>query len=126
MDDRETVVLKQIIHFQVSKSFELERKLNLTPRQLSYSLKKINIELKRNNLSSITRSNSGQFFIPNESKNFLEKQIQNIPDTNRYFNEDQRMYLIILYLLTSGEIVSLVHIYEFLNVRQIVKFKLNI
>ena len=116
LDDRETVVLKQIIHFQISKSFELERKLNLTPRQLSYSLKKINIELKRNNLSSITRSNSGQFFIPNESKNFLEKQIQNIPDTNRYFNEDQRMYLIILYLLTSGEIVSLVHIYEFLNV----------
>lgn len=87
MDDRETVVLKQIIHFQVNKSFELEHKLNLTPRQLSYSLKKINIELKRNNLSSITRSNAGQFFIPGESKRFLEKQIQNIPDTNRYFNE---------------------------------------
>lgn len=116
MDDRETVVLKQIIHFQVNKSFELEHKLNLTPRQLSYSLKKINIELKRNNLSSITRSNAGQFFIPGESKRFLEKQIQNIPDTNRYFNENQRMYLIILYLLTSGEIVSLVHIYEFLSV----------
>ncbi|HIY92634.1 BglG family transcription antiterminator [Companilactobacillus sp. HBUAS56275] len=116
MDDRETVVLKQIIHFQVNKSFELERKLNLTPRQLSYSLKKINIELDRNNLASITRSNAGQFFIPNESKSFLEKQIQSIPDTNRYFNENQRMYLTILYLLTSGEIVSLVHIYEFLNV----------
>lgn len=116
MDDRESIVLKQLIHFQINKSFELERKLNLTPRQLSYSLKKINNELRSNNLSIISRSNSGQFFIPNETKDFLAKQIQDVSSTNRYFNEEQRMYLIILYLLTSGEEISLVHIYEFLTI----------
>ncbi|WP_334352722.1 BglG family transcription antiterminator [Companilactobacillus sp. HBUAS56257] len=116
MDDREVTILKQIIQFKIDKSFDLERKLNLTPRQLSYSLKKINDELDLDGLPSISRSNSGQIFVPEGSKEYLLSQLQNVPERNRYFNEDQRMYLIILYLLTSKEDISLVHIYEYLAI----------
>jgi len=116
LDDREVTVLKQIFQFKISKSFDLERKLNLTPRQLSYSLKKINDELSINKLPIISRSSSGQFFVPIGSREFLSAQLQNTPELNRYFNEDQRMYLIILYLLTNKEMVSLVHIYEYLAI----------
>ena len=64
MDDREVTILKQIIQFKIDKSFDLERKLNLTPRQLSYSFKKINNELNLDGLPSISGSNSGQGFVP--------------------------------------------------------------
>lgn len=116
MDDREVTILKQIIQFKIDKSFDLERKLNLTPRQLSYSFKKINNELNLDGLPSISRSNSGQVFVPSGSKEYLLSQLQNVPERNRYFNEDQRMYLIILYLLTSEVDISLVHIYEYLAI----------
>ncbi|MBH8599634.1 BglG family transcription antiterminator [Thermoactinomyces sp. CICC 10523] len=109
--DRYKKILNELTSNPSITSIELEKKYNLTRRQLGYSIDKINDWLMINNLPVIERTRKGHFVI---AQSVLEKlgrnlkQIEDVVDTT-ILTEEQRVQLIILMLLSSKEELSLNH-----------------
>lgn len=119
---RELQIVNEIIRNPEIKSGDIQTKLSLTKRQISYSIKKINDELGQHDKSLIRRNKNGTFLIDksilayfiNASKFHKSKADQTSAYT--YHNEHDRVILLILYILTSQEELALVHIYDYLKV----------
>jgi transcriptional antiterminator/mannitol/fructose-specific phosphotransferase system IIA component (Ntr-type) len=109
--DRYKKILNELTSNPSITSIELEKKYNLTRRQLGYSIDKINDWLMINNLPVIERTRKGHFVIAQsviEKLGRNHKQIEDAIDTT-ILTEEQRVQLIILMLLSSKEELSLNH-----------------
>ncbi|SDM65532.1 BglG family transcription antiterminator [Sediminibacillus halophilus] len=109
MDDRSDRILKEILNYPGTTSKQLEKKYNLSRRQLGYSLGKINSRLKENKLPVIERTRQGQFLIGQEVYFYFNRDSEAIEEAGApVLSEKQRVYLIAL-MLISREDLSLYH-----------------
>ncbi|WP_371069300.1 BglG family transcription antiterminator [Sediminibacillus sp. JSM 1682029] len=108
MDDRSDRILKEILNYPGTTSKQLEKKYNLSRRQLGYSLGKINSRLKENKLPAIERTRQGQFLIGQEVYFYFNRDSEVIETSAPALSEKQRVQLIAL-MLVSREDLSLFH-----------------
>ncbi|CAH0345456.1 hypothetical protein BCI9360_01742 [Bacillus sp. CECT 9360] len=111
LSDRHNEILDQLTSNPGITSIELEKKYTLTRRQLGYSIDKINDWLRINKLPVIERTRKGQFVIAQSVIAKLGGNHERILATAdmTILTEEQRVYLIILMLLSSKEELSLNH-----------------
>lgn len=102
---REIDILNIIVQLNVTNSKQLSDKLNLTNRQISYSLRKINEELETCGLEKIIRHKNGEWIY---SLRDLQKLLNTINqnkenDIDEYFESKYRIYAEIVYLFINEE-----------------------
>ncbi|MFC4557638.1 BglG family transcription antiterminator [Virgibacillus kekensis] len=115
LDDRSNKLLEDIISIPGIKGKDLETKYSLSRRQLGYSFDKINNWLSSNNLPEIIRTKQGHFVV---DQSVITKLISTPEKTDfemSILSEEQRIYLIILMILSNKEL-SLIHFTSELDV----------
>lgn len=125
---REMQVISFIIFGHEIKTKDMEKDLNLTRRQIGYSLKKINVFLIDNNVPPIERKANGTYLVLKDTRQFFIKHFslkENIDarskkkvmsDSKEYF--DSRLRKNLLFLLLTVKSKHLTEIAEFLKVSQ--------
>src|SRR5690625_985249 len=109
LDDRSHKLLNKLLNDPSITSKKLEKKYNLTRRQLGYSFDKINDWLSAKNFPEIKRTRQGQFIIPPIILTKMTNEtIKPIKETYIY-SKTQRIYMILLMLLSREEELSLNH-----------------
>ncbi|HBL1458632.1 TPA: BglG family transcription antiterminator [Enterococcus faecium] len=105
MSARDQEILRQLIKHRSLKEAELLNELELSSRQLAYSIKAINEKLSEKQLPLIERRN-GYYYAKNESADYLtiHQSAQDI-----IFSKDDRVYLLLIMILTRVEELSLDH-----------------
>lgn len=109
IDKRSYFILQKIItNHNTITGKEIEKTYNISRKQLSYSMTKINDYLTTLNLEPIKRENTGYFIVPNS---VIEKFITEDNKEKDYyiFNDKERLYIIILILFTRKEEISVNH-----------------
>jgi transcriptional antiterminator/mannitol/fructose-specific phosphotransferase system IIA component (Ntr-type) len=117
LDDRASIILGLIVNNTQITGKEIENKMEISRKQLSYSLSKINEFLKDNEYEIIKRAKTGKFIISGDvvaEYSSVEEKVENKVD----FNEEERLSLINLILLTNVTILST---YDFTNILKISK-----
>lgn len=114
MNDRASQILNLLIKNPDYKVSNIEKLLNLTRRQVNYSLNQINDDLIQNNLPKIIKNSDGSIMIPKEILNYYSRRTLDI--TSMFFSENERIDIICLYLAINHEDVSLNHLMEILKV----------
>ncbi|UOF90403.1 BglG family transcription antiterminator [Fodinisporobacter ferrooxydans] len=116
LDDRSSSLLREILMSPGLKSCVLEKKVKLTRRQINYSIDKINDWLVRNNLPTIKKNRQGIFLVDSV---LYERFPELSPDSSVYEyypTEKERSDLLLLYLLSRTEELSLLHLTSALRV----------
>jgi transcriptional antiterminator/mannitol/fructose-specific phosphotransferase system IIA component (Ntr-type) len=117
LDDRSVNLLKELIRTPQIKNRELEGKYNLSRRQITYSIDKINQWLQTKQLQPISKSRNGNFIIDKKLFELFSEGNTDTEQLEEYIpTEKERALLIILYLLGKKEEISLFHIIDLLNV----------
>lgn len=108
LDERGYTVLKTIVNNPAITGKEVEASLQLSRKQLSYTIEKINDYLQDNGMPKIERLRTGKFIIPIE---VLEQyQTEEIGGGTTYIYADkERGFLIFLMLLCIREELSIYH-----------------
>ncbi|WP_152657851.1 BglG family transcription antiterminator [Oceanobacillus sp. CFH 90083] len=116
LDIRSRLIMQSLLRNPFITSKELVEHQQISKRQLTYSLSKINEYLKMKGFPRIVRSKTGLFIIPDEL--FIQQQHQSKAAENHqdFFTEEQRILVIILMTLTSAEELSLIHFASSLKV----------
>ncbi len=107
---RSKKILDELISNPRVTSMILEKKYDISRRQLGYSFNKINEWLMARNLPVIERTRQGHFIIDQSVFTMLlsaEEEVNTIDDP--LFTEEQRVYFILMMLLSSDEELSLSH-----------------
>lgn len=116
LDSRSRTIFDELMSNPGVTSKELEVMYNLTRRQLGYSFDKINDWLQAKNLPIIERTRQGHFIIEHRIlSNYSNEKIVESSDMN-IISETQRIYLIIMMLLSKQEELSLLHFTSELDV----------
>ncbi|KYD04370.1 BglG family transcription antiterminator [Saccharococcus caldoxylosilyticus] len=113
LDGRSIHLLREVIRNPNISSKELEKKYQLSRRQIGYSFEKINMWLRSKNMNEIERTKSGYFLIDKTLKSKLNLEL-NLDEEFGYENLNelskmQRVNIILLMLLSKTEELSLVH-----------------
>lgn len=116
LNERSRSILDELVSNPSITSTALENKYNLTRRQLGYSFNKINEWLLTKNLPAIERTRQGQFIINQSVFTTFNGEEENNPVEAAVLSENQRIYLIIMMLLSLEEELSLNHFTIELNV----------
>uniref|UniRef100_UPI00403F9D29 BglG family transcription antiterminator n=1 Tax=Candidatus Enterococcus willemsii TaxID=1857215 RepID=UPI00403F9D29 len=105
MSDRNQDILRQLIKNKKIKEETLLTEFGITARQLSYTIQNINDKLMEKGLSIIEKQ-QGYFICPRETIDYLtiHQTLQDI-----VFSKEDRMYLILIMILTRKEELSLDH-----------------
>ncbi len=109
IDKRSYFLLQEIVsNHNTITGKELEKTYNISRKQLSYSMSKINDYLTTLNLEPIKRENTGHFIVPNS---VIEKFIvEDNKEKDFYvFNDKERLYIILLMLFTRKKEISVNH-----------------
>lgn len=110
MEERSRKILNYLISNPSTTSAAIEKKFELTKRQLGYTISKINEWLESNNLPMIERTRQGQFVI--DQAIFTEvaatQELTFVSDSP-ILTEEHRVYVILMMLLSSTEELSLNH-----------------
>ncbi|UOQ94684.1 BglG family transcription antiterminator [Halobacillus shinanisalinarum] len=109
LDDRSKRILDKLVSNPSITSMDLEKKYDLTRRQLGYSFNKINEWLMTKNLPVIERTRRGHFIIEQSVFTKLNGEEESPALDKTVLSENQRVYLIIMMLLSSEEELSLNH-----------------
>ncbi|PEQ95213.1 PTS fructose transporter subunit IIA [Bacillus sp. AFS006103] len=88
----------------------------LSKRQISYDLEKVNHWLKVNNLTPIPFKGNQYIEIPEDVIEYFQKQQQNNLDRDFNLTEEERLIFIYLYLFIRQEPISSVHLTQLLQV----------
>lgn len=118
LDQRVFSVLDSIVKDPAMSSSHLEEKFNLSRKQLSYTLKKLNNFLESNHFKPIQRNKAGHFFVDNSIIDYFHRRDEFSFNRRYLFSEQERGQMIIFLLLTRSERLSLLHLSSFLNVSQ--------
>jgi len=103
------MIFDELMDNPSTTSKELEEKYNLTRRQLGYSFEKINDMLQAKNLPVIERTRQGHFIIDHTIFSNYSNERVVVSTNSNIISESQRVYLIILMLLSKDEDLSLIH-----------------
>lgn len=115
LDERSNLILKRVVSNPGISNTELERKYQLSRRQISYSFTKINDWLKSNNYPKIQRTNGGKFIIDPLLMELFAEKVEH--SAGSYIpSEKERAQLVLLMLLSSEEELSLLHFSSSLSV----------
>ncbi|UOQ46551.1 BglG family transcription antiterminator [Halobacillus salinarum] len=104
---RSKKIIDELLSNPSIKSIDLEKKLNLTSRQLGYSIQKLNDWLMSNSLPVIERTRQGHFLISEDV--FIALHGENSMKPSQVLTEQQRVYILILMVVSSQEELSLNH-----------------
>ncbi|MFD2922255.1 BglG family transcription antiterminator [Halobacillus naozhouensis] len=116
LDERSKRILDELVSNPSITSLAIEKKYNLTRRQLGYSFNKINEWLMVENLPVIERTRKGHFIIDQSVFTKLCCEEESTPLKLTALTESQRVDLIIMMLLSSKEELSLNHFTSELDV----------
>ncbi|MCX8650523.1 BglG family transcription antiterminator [Gilliamella sp. B2776] len=118
VDKRIHTVLNALIQNPSISGVELQAEFGLTRKQLSYTFKKINDFLESSNLELIKRFKTGKFSVPKHViETFRDEPVSKT--IGRYiYSEDERVHLLLFFLLTRTERLSLIHLSSALTVSQ--------
>ncbi|PAV31268.1 transcription antiterminator BglG [Virgibacillus profundi] len=109
LDDRSKVIVDDLLSNPSVSSKDLEKKYDLTRRQLGYSINKINDWLKDSNLPAIERTRQGHFIIDQTVFTNLASELPKVlPADMNILSENQRVYMIVMMILSNEEL-SLFH-----------------
>lgn len=118
LDKRSLDIVKTLIKNPQIKSKELEESMDLTRRQINYSIKKINESLDTLGLPKIDRSRNGHFIVNKQIIDYLTKSEPSVSSKSTYYipTENERILYLVLYLIAKTEDISLAHMAEVLEV----------
>ncbi|MFB4167237.1 BglG family transcription antiterminator [Virgibacillus sp. JSM 102003] len=109
LSERDNKVLNELISNPGVTSLAIEKKYNLTRRQLGYSINKINDWLMRKDLPSIERTRQGYFVIDQSVFTMYSVENESVPMDTAILTGEQRVQIIIMMLLSTEEELSLNH-----------------
>lgn len=118
VDKRIHQVLEAIVQNPSTTGTELEAQLGLSRKQLSYTLQKVNDFLESNHLEPIKRFKTGKFSVPKLVIETFRDTGEPITVRRYVYSEDERINLMIFYLLIRSERLSLIHLSSALMVSQ--------
>ncbi|NUF49638.1 BglG family transcription antiterminator [Gilliamella sp. ESL0250] len=118
VDKRIHAVLKALIHNPNMSGVELQSEFGLTRKQLSYTIKKINDFLESSNLELIKRFKTGKFSIPKLVIETFRDEPVSLAIGRYIYSEDERVHLLLFFLLIRTERMSLIHLSSSLTVSQ--------
>ncbi len=109
LDERGYTVLKTIVDNPSITGKEVEASLQLTRKQLSYTIEKINDYLQGNGMPKIERLRTGKFIIPVTVLEQYQTEDIGGADTTYIYSDKERGFLIYLMLLCIREELSIYH-----------------
>lgn len=109
LDERGYTVLKTIVDNPAITGKEVEASLQLTRKQLSYTIEKINDYLQGNGMPKIERLRTGKFIIPVAVLEQYQTEDIGGADTTYIYSDKERGFLIYLMLLCIREELSIYH-----------------
>jgi transcriptional antiterminator/mannitol/fructose-specific phosphotransferase system IIA component (Ntr-type) len=118
VDKRIHAVLKALIHNPNISGVELQSEFGLTRKQLSYTVKKINDFLESSNLGLIRRFKTGKFSVPKLVIETFRDEPVSLAIGRYIYSEDERIHLLLFFLLIRTERLSLIHLSSSLTVSQ--------
>ncbi|WP_085247725.1 BglG family transcription antiterminator [Gilliamella mensalis] len=118
VDKRIHAVLKALIHNPNMSGVELQSEFGLTRKQLSYTIKKINGFLESSNLELIKRFKTGKFSVPKLVIETFRDEPVSLAIGRYIYSEDERVHLLLFFLLIRTERMSLIHLSSSLTVSQ--------
>ncbi|OCG56705.1 BglG family transcription antiterminator [Gilliamella sp. Fer4-1] len=118
VDKRIHAVLKALIHHPNMSGVELQSEFGLTRKQLSYTIKKINDFLESSNLELIKRFKTGKFSVPKLVIETFRDEPVSLAIGRYIYSEDERVHLLLFFLLIRTERMSLIHLSSSLTVSQ--------
>jgi transcriptional antiterminator/mannitol/fructose-specific phosphotransferase system IIA component (Ntr-type) len=118
VDKRIHAVLKALIHNPNMSGVELQSEFGLTRKQLSYTIKKINDFLESSNLELIKRFKTGKFSVPKLVIETFRDEPVSLAIGRYIYSEDERVHLLLFFLLIRTERMSLIHLSSSLTVSQ--------
>ncbi|XJS10885.1 BglG family transcription antiterminator [Aerococcaceae bacterium WGS1372] len=123
MNERQLAILTLLIKNPGYKIGNLEEELNLSRRQINYSLNQFNSLLEENRIPSIKRNKAGDFFIPSEVVQIVSSNESLEISEIDYMSEGERQEIIILYIIISNHYLSLEHMIDLLKVSKTTMIK---
>lgn len=109
LDERGYLVLKTIVNNPSITGKEVEQSLDLSRKQVSYTMDKINQYLADNGLSKIERLRTGKFVIPVSVLEQYRTEDIGMKDSTYVYSDKERGALIFLILLCAREELSIYH-----------------
>lgn len=109
LDERGYTVLKTIVNNPAITGKEVEASLQLSRKQLSYTIEKINDYLQDNGMSKIERLRTGKFIIPVAVIEQYQTEEITGDGTTYIYTDKERGLLIFLMLLCVREELSIYH-----------------
>lgn len=109
LDVRCVQLLREVTENSNISSKELEKKYQLSRRQIGYSFKKINMWLESKNIPTIERTNNGYFLIDKSLKSKLALDEEFRYESVSELSKTQRINIIFLMLISKKEELSLAH-----------------
>ncbi|MCM3714136.1 BglG family transcription antiterminator [Alkalihalobacillus oceani] len=113
LNERSQKILNELARNPNVTSALLVKKYQLSRRQLGYTIKQINAWLKEEELPEIERTRQGHFVVDHSV--FAKINREHVPgeqETVQFLTEEQRVYLILLMLISSKEELSLLHFHS--------------
>lgn len=114
MNDRAKQILQLLVKNPDFKVIDLSKRMNLSRRQIDYSLTQINNWLIEIKAKPIEKNNDGYLIVSDETKAVLFSQ-SGINELLLY-SENERVDLLCLYILVIEEEISINHLTDFLQV----------
>lgn len=109
LDERGYLVLKTIVNNPSITGKEVEQSLDLSRKQVSYTMDKINQYLADNGLPKIERLRTGKFVIPVPVLEQYRTEDIGMKDSTYVYSDKERGALIFLILLCAREELSIYH-----------------
>ncbi|MGG5253649.1 BglG family transcription antiterminator [Neobacillus sp. SM06] len=116
LDERSTILLKEILLTQGVKISSLEKKLKLSRFQVNYSLGKIDDWLSSNQMPPLKRERQKGIFVDQVVQETFPELMKDITIYDYVISDSERKKLIILLLLIREEPLSLFHLSSALKV----------
>lgn len=109
LDERGYKILHMIVDDPAITGAQIEKELDLSRKQISYALEKINYYLLENGYDAIERMRTGKFIVPKDVVDaYKTRQFTGTID-NYVCTEPERLLLIVLILLEHKEELSINH-----------------
>lgn len=109
LDERGLKILRMLVDNPTISGSQLEKQIELTRKQISYSLEKINYYLKENGYEEIGRMKTGKFIISRNVISSFKTNQYSYDESDYVLVEQERLYLIALILLQHKEELSIQH-----------------
>ncbi|MEC9496482.1 BglG family transcription antiterminator [Escherichia whittamii] len=118
IDNRIYAVLNAIVREPLITSGELCKKFELTRKQLSYTLHKLNDYLATKELLPVSRQRHGGFSVDSNVLSLFYSDVEYQLNERYVYSEKERHYIILFLLLCRSEKIKLFHFTQTLHVSQ--------